>query len=581
MINIAKTLCDDIRSYLQDYLEEFRPPVLDEEQTALVVFQEPGFTEITARGIWGRLTPQTRSELVSELRRVYSERLPDMEQVVRLDGLRDELSASAVRLSLESNGTYVMLLVISEGHQLPIYEGLLKVIAHAIHVESILRAQILQNRYIEALAESMSDGFMVLDKRGVVLYVNEVGLSMLGLTKDVVGRNLRDITLFEPEIFEVLRTGKGWTDKEFIVDLVSKKNIHLVKTAIPIFGRSGEVIAVVDTFKEIQTVKKLVNKISGAQAKFAFSDIVYRNQEMGRIVQFAKKIAQGTSPVLIYGESGTGKELFAHAIHRSGPKRDGPFIVVDCSAIPHELAESELFGYVEGAFTGARRGGRPGKFEMANGGTIFLDEIGELPLEIQKKFLRVLETKTITRVGDYVPIPVDVRVIAATNRNLEKEVAEKNFREDLFFRLNVISFTIPPLRERPEDILPIAESFISKFEQSMGKSGIRLSPEAESCLLGYDWPGNVRELRNAIERALNLVEGDVIMPEHLPSRVVSSKVSKTQPASDQATLEAVERRTILSALKTAKGNKKETARLLGISRSTLYDKLRKYGIDYV
>lgn len=570
------------------YFDELDPCDFQRGTTALALFVDQQKDPLLIKGPWAELLSQVPDHQKPHLELEFAKAAPDPGTFgvfsLELGGDPCPRWLVILRVNLGPRNDYRAAIVTGNRDSAKFYESWLKVVGRAIKSESEHRAQILKNQYIQTLAESISDGFMILDNHGTILYINKVGLSILGLDQDVIGKNLRSITNFEPEIFDVFKTGKGWVDKEFIVDLVSKKNVHLVKTAIPIFDSNNQVMAVVDTFREIHRVQKLVNKISGCQAKFTFADIIYRSKEMARIVEFAKRIAESSSPVLIYGESGTGKEVFAHAIHNHSPRRDGPFVVVDCSAIPHELAESELFGYVEGAFTGARRGGRPGKFEMANGGTIFLDEVGELPLEIQKKFLRCLESRTITRVGDHTPIPVDVRVIAATNRNLEQEVLEHNFREDLFFRLNVISFCIPPLRERREDIIPLAQAFIQRFSKSMAKPEVHLSPEAEECLLAYSWPGNVRELRNAIERALNLVDGPVILPEHLPAKIQQGKqpfITDGQSHSSPSLplLDQVERQTIMLTLSRVNGNKKEAARLLGISRSTLYEKLKKYNID--
>lgn len=465
--------------------------------------------------------------------------------------------------------------------------GAIKIISKSISKESAYRTleqQISQqSKYEKAIVESISDGFMTVDKRGVITYLNRKGFEILGVTKDVIGKNLREITDFEPELFDVLKTGKGWVDKEFIIDMKGKKNLHLVKTAIPVFDDRGNVLGVIDTFKEIKKVRNLVNKMTGAKASFTFKDIVYKSKAMHEIIKFAKKVAASDSSILIQGESGTGKELFAHAIHDFSPRRNGPFVTIDCSTIPHDLVESELFGYVEGAFTGARRGGRPGKFEMANCGTIFLDEIGEMSPDVQKKFLRVLQTHTVTRLGDHVPIPIDIRVIAATNRNLEKEVEEKNFRDDLFYRLNVINIHIPPLRKRKDDIIPTAEYFIKKIGKRIGKENIILAEETKVHLMNYSWPGNVRELKNIIERALNLVEGNVILPDLLPNKILNYKnksvCKNSYEDNSYNSLEEFEKEKIISTLKLFNGNKKKTAEVLGIARSTLYEKIKKYDLD--
>jgi len=283
--------------------------------------------------------------------------------------------------------------------------------------------------------------------------------------------------------------------------------------------------------------------------------------------------------VLIRGESGTGKELLAHAIHNLSPRRSCPFVKVNCAAVPENLLESELFGYEEGAFTGAKKGGKPGKFEQAHGGTIFLDEIGDMPLKMQVKILRVLQEKEVERLGSTKTINVDVRVIAATNRNLERLINERKFREDLFYRLNVVNLEIPPLRERKEDIPLLADFLVKKLCKSLGIGEKNISQSTYNVLLRYKWPGNVRELENALERALNVIDSDIIQPEHLPYYIRQSGNSlKDGVFNLKSIVEETEKETIKRALNADGGSSLEAAKLLGISKSTFYDKLAKYGI---
>ncbi len=436
-------------------------------------------------------------------------------------------------------------------------------------------------KYEKSLAEMIPMGYMAVDREGIIKYLNKPAFDILGVGEEAIGKNLREITDFEPELFEVLETGVGWTDKEFIIDMKTKKNLHLVKTCVPVFDNENNVIGVIDTFNEIKNVKNLVNKITGAKARFTFDNIIYTSDKMDRVVRFAKKIASYDSSVLIQGESGTGKELFAHSIHQYSNRRKGPFVTIDCSALPHDLIESELFGYVEGAFTGARRGGRPGKFEMGNGGTIFLDEIGEMLPETQKKLLRVLQTHTITRIGDHVPISIDIRVIAATNRNLEEEVKEKNFREDLFYRLNVIHLQVPSLRERKEDIIPVAEFFVKEIGNRIGKENVYLAEDVKDILQAYHWPGNIRQLNNVIERCMNLVEGKIITRDLLPSSIFDNnmRLHDRDIISGLSNFEKLEREGIMNMLHRCNGNKTKAAQELGIARSTLYLKMDKYNIE--
>jgi transcriptional regulator with PAS, ATPase and Fis domain len=284
------------------------------------------------------------------------------------------------------------------------------------------------------------------------------------------------------------------------------------------------------------------------------------------------QVARGNSNVLISGESGTGKELFAHSIHNASLRRKEPFIKVNCSAIPAELAESELFGYEDGAFTGARRQGKPGKFELADGGTIFLDEIGDMPLLLQGKLLRVIQEKEVERVGGVKTRKVDARIIAATNRDLKRLVGEGTFREDLYFRINVIEFKIPPLRERKQDIQVLADHFIKKYNDRFTKRVKGITDEAVEALVRYDWPGNIRELENIIERMMNYIESGWIDLKDVPEEIRSPVMESTRTAQSLA-LADIEQEAIRAALDEARGNKSKAARLLGISRSKLYEKL--------
>ncbi len=296
---------------------------------------------------------------------------------------------------------------------------------------------------------------------------------------------------------------------------------------------------------------------------------VCHSVSMRRLVATASVVAPSTAPVLISGDSGTGKEVVARLIHQWSPRRDGPMVAANCASLPESLIESELFGHQKGAFTGASEK-RQGFFRAAHGGTLFLDEIGELPLPLQPKLLRALETGQVMPVGSDHTVEVDTRLVAASNRNLEQEVAEGRFRDDLFYRINVVELTIDPLRERREDILPLAKHFATQF----AGGPVRLSPQAMQCLLASTWPGNVRELRNAIQRACLLCRGDVIMPEHLPPKIAAAAAGGTQEESERGRLSQVERATILATLEECDGNRTKAAKKLGISRRALIYKLR-------
>lgn len=314
-------------------------------------------------------------------------------------------------------------------------------------------------------------------------------------------------------------------------------------------------------------------------------EIIGQSPAIKRVFKLIEKVAPTESTVLILGESGTGKELVARAIHQKSRRKDGPFIPVNCGAIPEELLESELFGYEKGAFTGATRS-KPGRFELANGGTIFLDEIAEMSPKLQVKLLRVLQEKKIERLGSEKAIPVNIRIIAATNRNLEEEVAEGRFREDLYFRLNVIPISLPPLRERKEDLPLLAEHFLKKFCEREEVPLRRLSEEALQILLNYTWPGNVRELKNLMERLVILSEEEIIRKEDLPEHLYGSSsfrlnLPEAFPPEGidlQETLKEIEKSLIIKALEVAGGVKSRAAKLLGLNRTTLIEKMKRLGL---
>lgn len=310
-------------------------------------------------------------------------------------------------------------------------------------------------------------------------------------------------------------------------------------------------------------------------------DIIYISPAMQEVVAAIRRLATNNVTVLVHGESGTGKELVAHAIHNLGDRSKAHFVAVNCAALPRELIQSELFGYDEGAFTGGRRGGKPGLFEQANKGTIFLDEIGDMDLSIQANLLRVLENKHVTRVGSGRPTPVDVRVIAATNKDLQSEVAKGTFRLDLFYRLKVVLITIPPLRERLEDVPVLFRYFVAKYAPAFLGEGrtVRVSPAVDDLLLSYGWPGNVRELENAVVSALNGLEGDCVDVGHLPQALRGNRPIRKDAR--PPTLAEVEKRAIIEALAYCGNNISQAAKMLGVTRPTMYRKITQYGIGVI
>lgn len=333
---------------------------------------------------------------------------------------------------------------------------------------------------------------------------------------------------------------------------------------------------------QVRLLEKEINNINGRNDPF--QKILGHSRLLAASVTIARRVADTNVSVLIRGESGTGKDLFAEAIHKAGGRNKKPFIIINCGAIPSTLFESELFGYEKGAFTGADRKGKPGKFELAHGGTVFLDEIGELPAEMQVKLLRVIQQNVFYRVGGNEPVNVDVRIIAATHRNLEEMITRNHFREDLYYRLNVVSLEVPPLRERKEDIPELVYTFIQEFSRQHGRNITQVDPELMSLLLNYSWPGNVRELRNVLERLVILSESGTITAEHAPkslkslARSLQGSAGKTGRTVTDITRNA-ERELIVKALREAGGNKAKAARALGIPRSTLYYRIKVLKLD--
>jgi transcriptional regulator with PAS, ATPase and Fis domain len=390
------------------------------------------------------------------------------------------------------------------------------------------------------------------------------------------GKPLSVLLGSEDEWQTLMHAKSGFTDREVFIKGF-RGVLQLVANAKPIMDSRGEVQGIIFVFQEINRIRRLVNRMAGSQAKFTFEDILGGSNAIHEAKKLGMLAAAGKSNVLLLGETGTGKELFAHSIHNHSKRRQHPFVTINCGAIPRELLESELFGYVEGSFTGARRGGRPGKLELADGGTVFLDEIGDMPVDMQVKLLRVLQSGEVYRIGQHKPISVDLRIIAASHFDLKQEVGKGSFREDLFYRLNVLPIYIPPLRERPEDIMLLARHTLKRYSQVLNKPSVRFSSGSEQVLLKHPWPGNVRELENVIERAVNLVEGLIVEPRHfgLPA---SSQDKPNLKNGHSFALKDMEREIIAQAIKDTGCNLASAAKALGVSRATLYKKIKKFNI---
>lgn len=467
-------------------------------------------------------------------------------------------------------------------HTLGMVVAASKAITNQLRIEEDSRQIWLSNQYLKTVIESISDGVVAIDSTGRIREINSEGAKILATNVlQARGKNIKELLDGQPFLKKVVDGGKPITDVETVMN-TNRGQIHFHTSARPITLADGQIAGAVATLKEIKRLHRVVNQITGAEARFTFEDIIGQSSIIQRTIHLAQVAARNFSTVLIQGESGTGKELFAQAIHNANLVGQ-PFIAVNCAAIPETLIESELFGYEGGAFTGASRNGRPGKFELACGGTIFLDEIGEMPLNVQAVLLRVLQERCVERVGGIRSIPVNVRVIAATNKNLADEVQKKNFRQDLYYRLNVFKIDIPPLRERMSDIPLFIEYFVSRIADRFGKSISGVSLPVLKKLQSYSWLGNVRQLENVIERAVNLADGDLIeeycLPDFLQEQEVVRETSGGPMSVGESTnMENIEKRAIIDALQHF-GERQKAAKSLGISRSTLYRRLKKYELE--
>lgn len=459
----------------------------------------------------------------------------------------------------------------------------------------------------EQIINLLAERIVVVDREGIILYINEAYCDFLGTTvEDALNRPVAEV-IENTRMHIVAKTGQ----KE-LASLHPINGSEMIANRYPLIV-DGERVGALGTVmfrtpeewrmyktkiqrlvEELKYYKTKVEK--ELKSKYQFTDLIGSSPAFLAAKKLAERISESHSSVLLIGESGTGKELFAHAIHNNSTRESMPFVAINCASIPEHLLESELFGYEEGAFTGAKKGGKKGQFEIANNGTLFLDEIGDMPLAMQSKLLRVLQEKEIQRVGGQKSIPVDVRIIAATHRNLEKLVEEGKFRQDLYYRLYVIKIEIPPLRKRREDIPHISSNLLKKLEKKFYRKGIELSPEVKERLMQHSWPGNIRELENVLERTINVLDGKTIEVVHLPlylrdlepestskndSQTVNMEPGEFTPAPIvplKEVLAQAERKAILNALDVTNGNKQEAAKLLKIGKTSFYEKCKAYEI---
>lgn len=461
-----------------------------------------------------------------------------------------------------------------------------RVLKRTVELQRSNESLTLQQQMLLGIVSNISDGVIIVNWQGNIEFCNPALEKMLCLSQDeiVQGYSSGKVTINGSSLKKMLQEQIEFRDEETIISF-GQKEMRFLISGTPIKDIEGTVSKGIVVFRLLSEVHRLVNRFSGAVARFKFEDILTQSAIMEDTIETAKMTSKSMSNVMLEGESGTGKELFAQSIHNYSLRADGPFVAVNCGAIPRELIGSELFGYVEGAFTGARKGGSPGKFELAEGGTLFLDEIGDMPIEQQVTLLRVVQEKQLSRIGGSKVIPINVRIICATNRSLYNEVQNERFRQDLYYRLNVISLRIPPLRERKEDIALLFKNFLSQMDSAWAGNFSRIDPAVWDLLSQYDWPGNVRELQNLAERMVYTQKNYQIRAAVLPREFIKTmeNVLNPEPFSNvdsrtdiKSQLTDLESSHIESLLQKFHGNVAQVAEEMGVSRRTVYRKIKKY-----
>ncbi len=462
------------------------------------------------------------------------------------------------------------------------------------NIEALLKGADMQkqmddtHQFTFAMMNALKVGVISVSIAGEIKYANNQACQWINIRRrELLKIPIKNLIPGWNNIFQLVSSGEKFIHEEIAIN-TSERKAKFNVTVTPILDQEQvSLIGLVIAIRELENVYHLVNKYTGMQARFTFKDIIAKSQQMRKLVNFAQNISDSPSTILIEAESGTGKEVFAQSIHNASSRRDKGFVAINCAAISDNLIESELFGYDDGAFTGAKKGGHPGKFELAHGGTLFLDEVGDMKPEVQVKLLRAIQEGAITRVGGEKTVPVDVRIIAATNKNLKEEVEKGNFRLDLFYRLSVIPLKIPALRERMEDLPSLIRFFLNKKSVRLQKEVPQIRYSTLQQFLDYDWPGNIRELENAIEQYVILdgeISFDSIKKEQLALEQKSQQPSNIPDADHDTALELttvkeMERKLILQTLRHFNNNMTQTAHSLGVSRNTLYLKLKKYNIS--
>lgn len=474
-------------------------------------------------------------------------------------------------------------------HTLGMMIALGKSIEYSLYQNRIRQEIEITNGFKEAIIESISDALIVVDNGGRIIAANRRVQELFETGGNIVGYPIELLCGVHNPFSEVLATAEPMVDREILLN-VEGKNVRMLGTVRPIMPGELGLQGVIGTFKNMNTTRRMIKKFAGWKAHFTFNDLIGESSEFRQAVRLAKETARIQSNILLQGESGTGKELFAQAIHNGGRNSEGPFVAVNCAAIPSGLLESELFGYEGGAFTGAKKEGQPGKFELADCGTIFLDEINSLPLDMQAKLLRTLQNRTVMRLGGNEEMPINSRIISASNADLWQMVKRGEFREDLFYRINVITVSIPPLREREGD-LELLVKYIAHRLSAQLSSDILIDNEAINLMKSYHWPGNVRELENVVERSYVLARTrgmDIITLKDVENYPGIQEITKTDVKmnvklknefqNNLTGLKDLEKEAFQKALEATNGNIAQAAQALGVARNTFYRKIKSYGL---
>lgn len=516
-----------------------------------------------------KIITSNRVGMVHDVLRVFFER--------KIDIIAMEVIPKQIHLKLEKLDRAMQEEIFARLYQI---EGV-----HEIYGVEVLPSE-ERAEQLRAVLNSISEGIIAINSEGKVITLNPASEKIFHRPSGkLLGMHIQEVLGEAAPMIGCIREGKNYDNQEMLIDTPRGKS-HYLTSGRPIKDEQGNIIGAVAVMKDFAQVRQLIYQVT-QPSMITFDDLIYHSKGMEQVVNLAKKTADSSSTVLIRGESGTGKELFARAIHMASKRAEKPFVPINCGALPDALLESELFGYDEGTFTGARKGGKQGLFELAQSGTLFLDEIGELPPHLQVKLLRVLQEGKVRRVGGSKELPVDVRIIAATNKNLEKMIEQREFREDLYYRLNVIPIYIPPLRQRQEDIDLLVQYFLQRFASDLGRADLEIEKEAMQKLVEYNWPGNVRELRNAIERAVHLVNNNQIswadlFPEQPDEKTEKLPVEiKIHQIVNLAQVVDLAERAILEKVLETYNSSRQIGEVLGVSHTTALNKLKKHNFSAV